>query len=105
ACALPYELSVQGKLSPDRRFFEIAMTAGNALFGDKASGAPFNIYLHGVKEGSQTHSIPGVPANVAMASYAVKAGDTLRDQVDMARFSGETYDIEVHGPNGFFRQF
>ncbi|AKH43218.1 phospholipase C [Altererythrobacter atlanticus] len=105
ACPLPYELAVEGRLCADRGVFELAMTAGNSQFAEKAAGAPFNLYLHGVRDGSQSHQLPGVPANVAHASYAVKAGDTLRDEIDLGRFAEDIYDLEVYGPNGFFRQF
>jgi phospholipase C len=33
SCALPYQLSVNGKLSADKKHFEIAFAAGNDIFG------------------------------------------------------------------------
>lgn len=104
SCALPYELTVQGRLD-SRDAFEIEMSARRGLFGKDAAGAPFTLYLHGVREGSAPHDIPGVPNSVATAHYAVRAGDTLRDRIALSRFATDVYDIEVHGPNGFFRQF
>ena len=45
ACALPYELYAEGRLSADGTMFELIMTAGNKMHGKKAAGAPFNVYL------------------------------------------------------------
>jgi len=39
------------------------------------------------------------------ATYAVKAGTAMKESFDLSMFSGGKYDIAVHGPNGFFRQF
>ena len=39
------------------------------------------------------------------ASYAVKPGDTLREQFPLSLFTGSRYSIEVYGPNGFHRWF
>lgn len=104
SCALPYELAVQGRLvSADA--FELEMSASQELFGKEAAGSPFTLYLYGVRKGSAVHALPGVPDTVATAHYAVKAGDTLTDRIDLNRFATDGYDMEIHGPNGFFRQF
>lgn len=84
SCALPYELYVDGEFQKD--LFRVAFTAGNSIFGRMSSGAPFTVY--GVNE---------------IRSYAVKAGDTLSDEFNYQ--TDEAFDIQVHGPNGFFRQF
>ena len=99
ACALPYELQADGALSADRSSFELAMTASNAVFGSDAAGAPFNVYLRNLKH--------EVAAGIAMrvATYAVKPGDTLREQFPLSLFADANYSIEVHGPNGFYRSF
>lgn len=39
------------------------------------------------------------------ATYAVRAGDTLRERFPLELFAGSKYTIEVHGPNGFYRSF
>jgi phospholipase C len=95
ACALPYELEVEGGLNPDRKSFRISFSAGNKLFGSKAVGSPFQVYA------------PGRYNNelVRVWDYAVKAGGALQDSWDLANFENEQYHLRVHGPNGFFREF
>lgn len=84
SCALPYELYVDGEFQKDS--VQLAFKASNFIFGNKSAGAPFTVYT----------------AN-GIRSYAVKAGDSLTD--DFPYEANEAFDIQVHGPNGFFRQF
>src|SRR3984957_19396954 len=95
ACALPYELYAEGRLSADGTMFELLMTAGNKVHGKKAAGAPFNVYLRKAGAGN------GMQA----ATYAVKPGDTLHKQFPLSLFASAKYSIDVHGPNGFYRCF
>ena len=44
SCALPYELTLDGALSEDRKSFVLQFAAGNKLFGNRAAGAPFHAY-------------------------------------------------------------
>jgi phospholipase C len=92
ACALPYELYADGGLHADGKSFEVRFSAGNQVHGVKSAGAPFNLYVRN-KEG------------VIVATYAVRAGDSLSRQFPLALFADGNYDLEVHGPNGFYRGF
>jgi phospholipase C len=96
ANALPYELYADGGVSADGSRFELVMTAGDAVHGAKSVGAPFNVYARRTKDGK--------PEMVA-GTYAVKAGDTMTQGFPLAWFPGGAYEIEVHGPNGFYRRF
>jgi phospholipase C len=91
SCALPYELAVDGVLNASRESFVIQFAAGNRLFGDRASGAPFHAYAH-TKTGWAR-------------SYAVTPGDQISDGWRLTDFEGGVYHIHVHGPNGFYRAF
>ena len=95
SCALPYELYADGKLTADKKTFEIIMKAGNEVFGNKSAGSPFHIYA------------PGVFKNEAVEtwSYAVAAGDVLNDSWQVSDFEDSKYHLRVYGPNGFFREF
>jgi phospholipase C len=97
ACALPYELYAEGAVAPDGTRYELRFTAGNQVHGDKAAGAPFNVYLRNLKETSS--------GGFRAATYAVKAGDTLHQQFPLSLFADSKYSIEVHAPNGFYRSF
>lgn len=99
SCALPYELYAEGKLSDDKKNIEVIMSAKDELFGEKAAGAPFNIYFPGkfaVRE--------GVFENVGNRSYAVSAGDSLQDSWPVSSFENGLYHVRIYGPNGFFRE-
>lgn len=95
SCALPYELYVDGKLSADRKSFDISFEAANKMFGKKAAGSPFTVYA------------PGKFLNdmVREWSYAVEAGDKIQDSWSVDHFDNNNYHLRVYGPNGFYREF
>lgn len=93
SCPLPYELVADGGLSDDRKKFVVRLEARVELFGDCAAGAPFAVYVRGLK------------GDLQVRNYAVSVGDTIEDSWLLADFAQGRYDVEVHGPNGFFRHF
>ena len=95
SCALPYELYADGNRSSDGEHWELRLAAGDQAHGQNAAGAPFNVYLRHLNNGSE----------MLAASFAVKAGDTLRRQFPFAMFADGNYLLEVYGPNGFYRAF
>jgi phospholipase C len=99
ACPLPYELHADGKLGADGKSYEIRLSAGDQAHGTKSAGAPFNVYLRNLKEGT------GPAGGLIAATYAVKPGDSLTQRYPTSVFADMGYAIEVHGPNGFYRAF
>jgi phospholipase C len=97
ACALPYELYAEGRLTPDGTDFELQLKSEDAVLGSRAAGAPFNVYLRNLKD-----SLLG---GLQAATYAVKAGDTVRLRFPLSLFRDSNYSIEVLAPNGFYRSF
>jgi len=95
SCSLPYELYAQGRLTTDKRSFEINLTAGNELHGASAAGSPFNVYAPGKY----------LQDSVRTWAYAVKAGDSVTDSWPLNEFENGHYHLRVYGPNGFFREF
>ena len=91
ACALPYELDVDGELSADKKSFIISMVSQNVLFGERTAGCPFIIYNY-------SHEFK-------VRNYTVVAGDQLFDETLLADFENDNYNIQLHGPNGFFRSY
>ena len=85
SCALPYQLYADGRTGDDGRSFILQLEARKDVFGDRSAGSPFNLFQ------------PGMP----MRSYAVVAGGMLAEQLPI---KGDYY-FEVHGPNGFCRQY
>ncbi|HKO19350.1 MAG TPA: alkaline phosphatase family protein, partial [Acidobacteriaceae bacterium] len=96
ACALPYDLYAEGGLGADGTSFELRLAAGNTMSGQRAAGAPFNVYLRDLmrRDGD------GFQA----ATYAVKAGTSVVRNFPLSLFR-EVYFVEVHAPNGFYRSF
>ncbi|MEP6492165.1 MAG: phospholipase C, phosphocholine-specific [bacterium] len=85
SCPLPYGLVVNG----DARGVELTlvMEARSTVAGAAAQGVAFNAYAYG--------------SEMYCRSYAVRAGDVLRDVIPIAG----AYRVRVDGPNGFMREF
>lgn len=90
ACALPYELYATGKLNAEKKVFDVVLSAGNIVFGERSAGCPFTVYA---------------PALALNRNYTVAAGDRLSDGWQLDAFNNGRYHLAVHGPNGFFREF
>lgn len=102
ACSLPYELYAEGDLDREKQTLRLRMKAGNAFFGKRSAGSPFNVYLYGTKTSSAAYENEGA-AKMMAATYVVRAGDELEEPVELSRFVLGNYDVAIHGPNGFFR--
>lgn len=96
ACALPYALYADGKLSANKQRFEIAMGAAK-----NSVGVPFKIYAPG--------NFSGKGDKAAEAgknwNYAVATGDQLTDNWNVDDFENNSYHLRLYGPNGFYREF
>ncbi|MGN7822444.1 phosphocholine-specific phospholipase C [Chitinophaga sp. 22536] len=101
SCALPYQLYVNGKLGADKKTFDISFAASNEVFGKKAAGSPFNVYAPGKYLQADSREMEPVRT----WSYAVTAGDQLKDAWPLSSFEGEQYRLRAYGPNGFYREF
>jgi phospholipase C len=103
SCPLPYQLYTDGKLSADKKSFEIKFAAADEVFGNAAVGSPFNVYAPGKylqeKDGEQ------ILDDVRAWAYTAIAGDTLIDGWPLNEFENSDYHLRVYGPNGFFREF
>ncbi|WPU97183.1 phospholipase C, phosphocholine-specific [Mucilaginibacter sabulilitoris] len=100
--ALPYQLYADGKLSADKKSFEIKFTADNKVFGSNTAGAPFNVYAPG-KYASFNDLQQMEPLRTW--AYALTAGDSLTDNWPIQEFENGEYHLRVYGPNGFFREY
>lgn len=93
ACAVPYELQVNGQFNKDS--FTIRFNAGNSIFKERSSGAPFLVYAMN----------PYQQETLRTWEYAVAAGDTLEDTWHVPTFANGNYHLRVYAPNGFYREF
>jgi phospholipase C len=100
SCALPYQLYAEGKLTADKKNFELIFSAKNEIFGARSAGSPFNVYFPGKYAGSK-----GSFENVGSRSYAVVPGGSLSDSFPVQSFENGLYHVKVYGPNGFFREY
>src|SRR4029077_19954952 len=76
--------------------FELALEAGNGIFGSAAAGAPFHVYTPGKFRGQE---------NLRTRAYAVAAGARLTDSWELQGFAQGIYHLLACGPNGFLREF
>lgn len=95
SCALPYELYVDGNLTPGTNSFEIKFESSKKLFKNKTAGSPFTVY----SQGSYSNDI------MKSWSYAVAAGEQVSDEWLLTNFEKDLYHLKVYGPNGFYREF
>jgi len=100
SCALPYELYADGNLSDDRKSFVLRLAVGNAVHRARTAGAPFNVYLRNLAVGPNDPLKP-----MQVATFAVKPGDALQREFPLSLFTSGRYAIDVHAPNGFYREF
>jgi len=103
SCSLPYQLYADGKLSADKKAFEMKFTASDEIFGKSASGSPFNVYAPG--KYLQEKDKQMVMDDVRTWAYTAIAGDTITDAWPLDEFENGNYHLRVYGPNGFFREF
>jgi phospholipase C len=93
ACALPYELYVDGGVTAGGKAFSIGFAAGNQVFGKKSAGCPFTLYER------------RADGTMKVRQYTTLAGDSLEERWDLTEFPRQGYQFRVHGPNGFYRAF
>ena len=95
ACALPYELYLDGEADARAGVYTLTFKAGNAVFGPRSAGSPFYVYAMN----------PYRSEVLQCRNYAVAAGDSLKDSWEMGAFADGRYHLRAYGPNGFFREF
>lgn len=88
ATALPYELFVDGVI--EGQGLRLTLAAG------KGAGAGFHAYTPGTFRGG---------ARLRTRAYAVAGAARVVDEWALAGFVDGRYDVRVHGPNGFYREF
>lgn len=94
ACAIPYFFDVNGKMGSDGTF-HIIFDNKQEAFGKKTVGVPMTVYTVGSYRGT----------SAPPRQYAIASGDVLTDDWVIDRFDAGRYHLQVHGPNGFYREF
>ncbi len=88
ACALPYQLHVDGQPDAGAGQFRITFSVLMERFGSLSAGVPFMVY------DMADHSV---------RNYAVVPGDQMTDTWPIG--GRADYHFRVYGPNGFFREY
>lgn len=95
ACSIPYELYVNGVLTADSKQLKLhfEVRTSNSVQPAAKKGAPFNMYTKGLYKDEIGK----------VWNYAVGADKTVQDTLSLADFKSGQYDLNIDGPNGFFR--
>ena len=96
ACALPYDLNVNAIFDKEKGALAIRFEIGGHLPKTKLIGIPFIVKSGSVYENDVQ---PG-----RIWNFTVKQGEPLIYKWDVNQFKGN-YNLEVYGPNGFYRSF
>jgi len=94
SCILPYELYVHGEYQSKGDYL-VTFEASNKIFGKHSAGSPFTVYHAASYKGEVGTS----------RNYAVSPGDSITDRWSLDAFDNGIYNLEIHGPNGFYREF
>ena len=95
--ALAYQLEVDGSLEMGSDQIGIRFHASRELFGKKGLGAPFQVYARNFRKLDSFEPMQ-------VWNFAVKSGDAFHHHWEIGDFYQKTYDLEVYGPNGFYRR-
>jgi phospholipase C len=96
ACALPYLLSAECSLTNAESII-IGLKSLRQRFGQKmlTIGSPFSMYTRNLYKGTSGKTW----------SYAVSAGETQSDELQLSDFKNGIYDLHINAPNGFYRHY
>jgi phospholipase C len=102
ACAVPYELYVNGAYNKNKGSFELHLEASKDQFGVQASGAPFKVYAIGSHKALKNKDVFELNRSW---NYTLAAGFQTTEQWPLDGFENKGYHLRVYGPNGFYREF
>lgn len=102
ACALPYDLLVDGAINSASKKFEVTFAAKTEKFGQSSAGAPFKVYA---PLGHRPVGGGDALERCRAWDFAVIAGTTIKYDWDPSDFEDGSVFLRVYGPNGFHREF
>lgn len=98
ACAIPYDVDVNCRIDAAQQQLFIDFEVAGKLPSRKKVGVPFIVYCR-VPYGQ------GREEQDRVWNFTVKSGESIHYKWPFDQFIGDTFHLEVHGPNGFFRCF
>lgn len=96
--ALPYQISAHGEVVNNN--FIIRMNAEDKLFGNQSAGSPFTVYAPNNFKDEKSSA-----EACRNWFFAVKPADEIQYEWPINGFENGKYNLHLHGPNGFFREF
>ncbi len=97
ACAIPYDMDVNFVVDRDKQTLTISFQVGGKLPAQKVVGVPF-FAKSAVPFGEQSELD-------RVFNFAVKPNESIHYKWAFDKFVGDKIDMEVYGPNGFYRRF
>lgn len=97
ACTIPSEWYADAAVKNGT--LEINMGAANKLFSKRAIGAAFQVYAPGKFKREDGEAL------MHNWNFTVKPGDEIGYSWPLAQFEEGQYHLQLHGANGFFREY
>lgn len=97
ACAIPYDITVDAHVDHASKQLLMVFKLAGILPKTKLAGVPFRVHA---LVPYQPDSEPGRVWN-----FAVREKEALHYAWPLEHFRDQQYRLQVHGPNGFFREF
>lgn len=97
ACALPYQLLADAGLNETKNGLKLRLESALVHLGNDihTKGAAFTL--------STPVEFDGAPGKTW--AYATAAGSFIEDTITLEKFKDGQYNLLLHGPNGFYREF
>lgn len=97
ACAIPYDIDVNFAVDKANQIFTLIFQVAGQLPAHKVVGVPF--FAKSAVPFGERSELDRV------FNFAVKPNESIHYKWSFDKFVGDKIDIEVYGPNGFYRRF
>ena len=97
ACALPYDIEVNARIDVDQAELVVEFVVAGNLAQHKKVGVPFTAHTY--------DRYQDATGNPGIWNFAVAAKEPISYRWKLSNFQGGAYQVDIHGPNGFFRSF
>ncbi len=97
ACAIPYDITVDARVDRTAKQLTMAFKLAGTLPKTKVMGVPFRVHTR----------VPYLPDDQPGRTwnFAAREKEDLHYAWPLEDFPDQHYRLQVHGPNGFFREF
>lgn len=96
---LGYGFVLDGEIDAKKQSFRLTIFNHKEQFGEKTLGVPLHVYS------MKPYLDEGKRYPMKIWSFAVEAGSELSYDWPLGNFADNSYQIDVFGPNGYYRSF